>query len=88
MNKYCCEDFQWRYTCDPGMGLNIRAAELHDSQRSTGFFLTEGYKIGDKNVKTASIVFCPNCGENLKSFYQGHKEVPNSKVEDFLGLDL
>jgi len=68
------------------MGLNIRVVRLQDVNSSIGFYITEGFESGQKNVKTARIKFCPFCGNELEEFYGANGSVVNSKVENFLSI--
>jgi len=82
--KFCCENFQWRYSTSDGMGLNIRVAKIQDASSSRGFFITEGFQRGSTNVKNAKIDYCPFCGVKLSSHYKNFPMMENSILEDFL----
>lgn len=83
--KFCCENFQWRYSTSDGMGLNIRVAKMHNTSSNRGFFITEGFQQGSTNVKNVKIDYCPFCGIKLSLYYKNFSTMENSVVEDFLG---
>jgi len=89
MKKYCCNSFMARLETDRGMGLNIRIVKLTEREvfdkkelkKPYRVFLTEGYEIGQSNVKMALIKFCPFCGKEIERFYSLESYV-NEDVKD------
>jgi hypothetical protein len=77
MLEFCCKKFQFYYTGEKTMGLNIRIAKLDKEfiKRSNldfdkSYFITEGYTGSiDECKKKIVINFCPFCGKELKRIY-------------------
>jgi hypothetical protein len=75
--RFCCEKFQFFYSGEKSMGLNIRITKLSKAfkERSgllldKSAFITEGYTNDIMECKkTMTINFCPFCGIKLKDYY-------------------
>lgn len=83
--KYCCDKFKQNLSLDSMIGLNIRVVkfneeDLIDKKNRYRFFITPGYKLGDRDVPTYNIAYCPFCGTNLFKFYANDKYV--NEVDD------
>lgn len=90
MSKFCCERFEAAANLRREQGINIRIIkfnkeELLDQKNLYRFFVTPGYKIGDKSTPTLNIAHCPFCGQNLFLFYRSDEYV-NENNSDFLYL--
>lgn len=77
MPKFCCDKFQFLYSGEKSMGLNIRVIQFSKGfmeraqlEFDKSYLITEGYNdsILDCKKKVA-IEFCPFCGSNLRSIY-------------------
>jgi hypothetical protein len=83
MKKFCCAKFQFFYSGDKSMGLNIRIVKLGDDFIARGqldfdksFMITEGYSGAiDQGTKKMIIQFCPFCGNELKRYYKNDEYV-------------
>lgn len=86
--KFCCERFEHQLSLDREIGLNIRVVKIEedshiDTKKRYRFFITPGYKVGDRAVAAYNIAYCPFCGTNLFAFYKADIYI-NETNHDFL----
>lgn len=83
MKRFCCKKFQFFYSGEKALGLNIRVIKLSKEFIQRGqldfdrnFLITEGYlgKVNDCK-KVMVIKYCPFCGKELIKLYSDEEYV-------------
>lgn len=90
--KFCCQKFNSGWSLNRVSPLNIRVVKIDlkevpeiNPKYPYRFYLTIGYREGEKNVPSRFLSFCPYCGKDLFKFYKSDEYV-NEHNQSFLHL--
>lgn len=85
--RFCCSRFRIEWSVRGTLGFNIRVVKfepedfrfLIEGNQLFRFYITAGYKVGEKPNPYIVIAYCPFCGQSLYDYYNSKEYVNEDK---------